>query len=57
MSVNEYTYVFLSRDDFKADLHPFFFEELCEQLGLDRDCHEIELRVYGAKGDKYMEEV
>jgi len=38
--------IILDRDDFNSPLHPFLFNELCEQFGLDyRTTNSLELTV------------
>ena len=37
--------VYLVREDINNPWHPYMWEEICSQLGVDQDCNELEIFV------------
>ena len=42
----------LSREDICNPLHPFLWEQMCEELGVDMDSDTLTLYVRKAEGDE-----
>lgn len=43
--------IYLTRDDFATELHPFMFDQLLEELGLDPDTEMMTIVVASATSD------